>query len=445
MEALMGKSAAGVSARLLPEYEFAEPSRGSSATVSGAVFNLSTTIIGAGIMSIPATLKVLGVGPAVALILAVALLCDVSVEILLRHNNSGEAMSYASIMAESFGRAGATVAQACIVLNNVGILIMYLIIIGDVLSGNQSEGAGHLGVLQEWFGGHWWNSRSAALLFTLVFVLLPLLLLRRVDSLRFSSAVSVFLAVVFVAISSTMALYALYRGTTRTPRLLPDFSSRASFYELFTAAPVIVLAFTFHFNIHPIRAELQKSSDMTKAVRLSLILCSVIYATVGLSGYLLFGDATMADILSNFDRTSGFDVPPLVNDLVRLSYGLHLILVYPLLNFSLRINLDGLLFPRLRPLPNDDTRFVSMTLGLAALIYLAAIGIPNIWILFQIFGSTTSVCLSLIFPASIVLRDVHGIACRRDKMMAATMIALAAVTSAIAISSNLIGSIDSRK
>ncbi|CAA6661860.1 unnamed protein product [Spirodela intermedia] len=430
MEALMGKSAAGVSARLLPEYEFAEPSRGSSATVSGAVFNLSTTIIGAGIMSIPATLKVLGVGPAVALILAVALLCDVSVEILLRHTNSGEAMSYASIMAESFGRAGATVAQACIVLNNVGILIMYLIIIGDVLSGNQSEGAGHLGVLQEWFGGHWWNSRSAALLFTLVFVLLPLLLLRRVDSLRFSSAVSVFLAVV---------------GTTRTPRLLPDFSSRASFYELFTAAPVIVLAFTFHFNIHPIRAELQKSSDMTKAVRLSLILCSVIYATVGLSGYLLFGDATMADILSTSTEPPASTFPRWSTTSSGSVMVLHLILVYPLLNFSLRINLDGLLFPRLRPLPNDDTRFVSMTLGLAALIYLAAIGIPNIWILFQIFGSTTSVCLSLIFPASIVLRDVHGIACRRDKMMAATMIALAAVTSAIAISSNLIGSIDSRK
>ncbi|CAA7398230.1 unnamed protein product [Spirodela intermedia] len=443
MKTPTGQHAGGAQAPLLPEYELAEPSEG-SASVSGAVFNLSTSIIGAGIMSIPATLKVLGVGPAVVLILSVALLCDVSVEFLLRYTNSGKVMSYAGIMAESFGKAGATALQLCVILTNLGALIMYLIIIGDVLSGNQSEGAGHLGVLQEWFGDQWWNSRPAALLFTLVFVLLPLLLFRRVDSLRFSSAVSVFLAVVFVAISSTMALYALYRGTTRTPRVLPDFGSGTSFFELFTAVPVIVLAFTFHFNVHPIRAELQKSSDMTKAVRLSLILCSVIYATVGLSGYLLFGDATMADILSNFDRTSGSDVPSLVNNLVRLSYGLHLVLVYPLLNFSLRINVDGLFFPRSRPLPYDDTRFVSLTLGLAAFVYLAAIGIPNIWTLFQFFGSTTAVCLSLIFPASIVLRDIHGIARRQDKVVAATMISLAVATSAVAISSNVISFFNSR-
>ncbi|CAA6661861.1 unnamed protein product [Spirodela intermedia] len=426
MKTPTGQHAGGAQAPLLPEYELAEPSEG-SASVSGAVFNLSTSIIGAGIMSIPATLKVLGVGPAVVLILSVALLCDVSVEFLLRYTNSGKVMSYAGIMAESFGKAGATALQLCVILTNLGALIMYLIIIGDVLSGNQSEGAGHLGVLQEWFGDQWWNSarrRSSS----------P----SSSYSLRFSSAVSVFLAVVFVAISSTMALYALYRGTTRTPRVLPDFGSGTSFFELFTAVPVIVLAFTFHFNVHPIRAELQKSSDMTKAVRLSLILCSVIYATVGLSGYLLFGDATMADILSNFDRTSGSDVPSLVNNLVRLSYGLHLVLVYPLLNFSLRINVDGLFFPRSRPLPYDDTRFVSLTLGLAAFVYLAAIGIPNIWTLFQFFGSTTAVCLSLIF------RDIHGIARRQDKVVAATMISLAVATSAVAISSNVISFFNSR-
>lgn len=48
---------------------------------------------------------------------------------------------------------------------------------GDVLSGT---GPDHLGVLQGWFGVHWWNSRAVALIFIVVFVMLPLVLYRRV-------------------------------------------------------------------------------------------------------------------------------------------------------------------------------------------------------------------------------------------------------------------------
>lgn len=68
------------------------------------------------------------------------------------------------------------------------------------------------------------------------------------ESLRFSSAISVLLAVVFVGICSVMAIYALIEGKTKSPRLLPHLDNKTSFFDLFTAAPVIVTAFTFHFN-----------------------------------------------------------------------------------------------------------------------------------------------------------------------------------------------------
>lgn len=68
------------------------------------------------------------------------------------------------------------------------------------------------------------------------------------ESLRFSSFISVLLAVVFVVISSAMGIYALFKGTTKNPRWLPDFTGDVSFFDLFTAVPVIVTAFTFHFN-----------------------------------------------------------------------------------------------------------------------------------------------------------------------------------------------------
>ncbi|KAM7499422.1 hypothetical protein LguiA_023836 [Lonicera macranthoides] len=420
---------------LLPELDLPAEKRSS---VSGAVFNVSTSIVGAGIMSIPATLKVLGVIPALALIVLIAMLVDMSVEFMLRFTYSGDSITYAGLMKESFGRLGSVLVQICVMITNLGCLIIYLIIIGDVLSGNQpDEVSVHLGVLQEWFGIHWWNSRAFALLFALVVILLPLVLFRRVESLRFSSAISVLLAVVFVGICSAMAISSLFQGKTKSPRLLPQLDNQASFFNLFTAVPVIVTAFTFHFNVHAIGVELGKPADMTTAVRISLLLCATIYFTIGIFGYLLFGDSIKADILVNFDQGSGSAVGSLLNDVVRLSYAFHLMLVFPLLNFSLRSNIDELFFPNKTLLAKDSKRFMFLTLVLLAFSYLAAIAIPNIWLFFQFMGSTSAVCLAFIFPGAIALRDVHNIATRRDKVIAATMIILAAVTSAIAICSNI--------
>lgn len=101
------------------------------ASVSGAVFNVSTSIIGAGIMSIPATLKVLGVAPALGLIAVIAWLADVSVEFLLRFTNAGQSVTYAGVMRESFGTAGSVAVQVSVMITNLGCLIIYQIIIGN--------------------------------------------------------------------------------------------------------------------------------------------------------------------------------------------------------------------------------------------------------------------------------------------------------------------------
>ncbi|KAG5240032.1 amino acid transporter family protein [Salix suchowensis] len=425
--------ATGIHAPLLQEKKQGEK----RASVYGAVFNVSTSIIGAGIMSIPATLKVLGVIPAFLLITIVAWLVDISVKFLLRYTHSGDTTTYAGVMREAFGRVGSVSVQVCVMITNLGCLIIYLIIIGDVLSGNVHDGSVHLGVLQEWFGIHWWNSRAFALLVVVIFVMLPLVLFRRVESLRFSSAISVLLAVVFVGICSVMAICALVEGKTKSPRLLPHLDNKTSFFDLFTAVPVIVTAFTFHFNVHPISFELSRPSDMVSAVKISLLLCAAIYFSIGIFGYLLFGESIMADILINFDQSSDTAIGALLNDIVRLSYAFHLMLVFPLLNFSLRANIDELLFPRKLLLAKDSIRFVSLTLVLLVFAYLAAIEIPNIWYFFQFMGSTSAVCLAFIFPGAIVLRDVHSISTAQDKIMAAVMIILAVATSTIALSTSI--------
>lgn len=436
-----GGNYGGVTAPLLPEVRSTDGNEEviEGASIRSAIFNISTGMIGAGIMSIPATFKVLGLFPSFGVILILALLVEVTVEFLLKYTRHSALKnpSYGSLMAESFGKPGAVALQVCVTLTNFGALIIYLIIIGDVLSGNQSGQSVHLGVLQEWFGVHWWTSRASTLLFVVLVVLLPLLLLRRIDSLQHASAISIVLAVLFVFICSAMAIQAIWGGKAKHIRLLPDISHEFSSFDLFTTIPVIITAFACHVSVHPIRSELGKPSEMTMAVRLSLVLCILIYFTVGSFGYLLFGDSIMADMLLNFNKVSDSAVGSLINVIIRLSYAMHLMLVFPVINFSLRVNVDELLFPKRSMLATDNARFFFLTCSILAFAYLAAIAIPNIWYFFQFMGTTTVVCLMFIFPSSIILRDVHSIAAVQDKAMAVVVIILALGTSLIAISSNV--------
>ncbi|CAO2816981.1 unnamed protein product [Amaranthus hypochondriacus] len=411
------------------------------ASTSGAVFNVSTTMVGAGIMSIPATFKVLGVFPALFLIVVVAFLANLSANFLLRFTYSddtksfsGETMTYGGVMKESFGSIGSLLVQISVIITNWGCLVVYLIILGDVFCGSERGETLHLGILQEWFGSQWWNTRPYALLAIVVCVLLPLVLFRRVESLKYSSALSILLAVFFVCISLVMAISALVQGKTEKPRLFPDLNGQFSFFNLFTAVPVIVTAFTFHFNVLPITSELGNPSKMEKALKISLILCVAIYFSIGLFGYLLFGDSIASDILVNFDRSSE---SPLLNDVVRLSYALHLVLVYPMVNFPLRMFIDELVFPKKPVLANDNFRFISLTSVILSLSYLAAIVIPDIWIFFQYVGSTAIVLIVFIFPAAITLRDVRGIFSLQDQIIAVIMVILAVLTSTISISTNI--------
>lgn len=410
-------------------------------SIPGAVFNVSTTMIGAGIMSIPATIKVLGIVPGFLVIVLVAIITDITVEFMLRYSACDQSITYAGMVSESYGKLGSLAAKICIIITNLGVLVIYFIILGDVLCGSASKGVDqvHAGVLQEWLGFHWWTSRPFALFIFSFFLILPFLLYRRIDSLRYSSGVSILLALVFVAISSSMAFYALWSGESQSLRLFPDFS-KVSFLDIITTIPIFVTGFGFHPYVHPIRAELREAGDMKMAVRYSLIICVAIYFATGFFGYLLFGDSIMTDMLVNFDQSSNTHAGRLLNDIVRLSYAVHLALVFPVINFSMRLNIDELLFSNddNKPeLASDTPRFMGLTLSLFAVTYVVAVAIPNIWYFFQFLGSTTIVTLAFIVPPAIILRDKHGIATTKDRVLAAVVAILAAVTSGIAIWTNL--------
>ncbi|KAB5561041.1 hypothetical protein DKX38_005998 [Salix brachista] len=427
------------------------------ASFTGAVFNLSTTIVGAGIMALPAIMKVLGLVLGVALIIFMAFLTEASIEMLLRFSRVGKSASYGGLMGDAFGKTGRIMLQVAVLINNIGVLIVYMIIIGDVLSGTSSSGSHHAGVLEGWFGEHWWNARAFVLLVTTLFVFSPLACFKRIvflapctdsgdleywpdgffnNSLSYTSALSVALAVVFLVITMGITIVKLINGSIAMPRLMPNVTDMTSFWKLFTTVPVLVTAYICHYNVHSIDNELEDSAQIKPVVRTALALCSSVYIMTSIFGFLLFGDATLDDVLANFDTNLGIPYSSLLNDAVRVSYAAHLMLVFPIVFFPLRLNLDGLIFPSAQPFHQANMRFALVTIGLVVLIFLGANFIPSIWDAFQFTGATAAVCLGFIFPASITLRDRHNIATKRDKILCVFMIVLAVFSNAMAIYSD---------
>lgn len=266
-----------------------------------------------------------------------------------------------------------------------------------------------------------------------------------IDSLRYTSALSVALAVVFVVITAGIAIVRLIEGTVEIPKLFPELDGTNSIWELFTAVPVVVTAYICHYNVHSIDNELEDRTQTKPIVQTSLALCSSVYIATSFFAYLLFGEGTLADVLANFDSNLHIPFSSVFNDVVRVSYVVHIMLVFPIVFFALRLNLDGLLFPTARHISRDNRRFAIITGSLLAVIYLAAIFIPSIWDAFQFTGATAAVLIGFIFPAMIILRDPYGIATKRDKILALTMIVLAVLSNSVALYSDALNIIFHRK
>ena len=68
------------------------------------------------------------------------------------------------------------------------------------------------------------------------------------DSLRYSSALAVALAVVFLVITAGITIIKFFYGSIAMPRLLPNITDITAIWNLFTVVPVLVTAFICHFN-----------------------------------------------------------------------------------------------------------------------------------------------------------------------------------------------------
>ncbi|KAG8485586.1 hypothetical protein CXB51_018999 [Gossypium anomalum] len=180
---------------------------------------------------------------------------------------------------------------------------------------------------------------------------------------------------------------------------------------------------------------------MNQVGRITTALCVVVYASTAISGYLLFGKDTEGDVLTNFDRNLGICFSTALNYIVWVDYILHLVLVFPVIHFSLRQTVDNLVFEGSAPLTESRKRSLALTEILLVLIYIGSTMIPNIWTAFKFTGATTVVSLGFTFPALIALKisqqEESMSLSRVEKFLSWLMLILAVIVSIAGIIGNI--------
>lgn len=181
---------------------------------------------------------------------------------------------------------------------------------------------------------------------------------------------------------------------------------------------------------------------MNRVGRITTAVCIVVYAFTAVSGYLLCGQGTESDVLINFDKDLGIRFSSALNYIVRVGYILHLVLVFPVVHFSLPQTVDALLFEGYAPLLEiSRKRFLGLTAILLVLIYFGSTMIPNIRTAFKFTGATTAVSLGFIFPSLIALRlgPQGGGLNFGEKFLSWLMLILAIVVGIVGVIGNIYG------
>lgn len=169
-----------------------------------------------------------------------------------------------------------------------GACIGYIVIIGDITTP-------FLNLLGNWeYNAYAW--RIALMALVSVFILWPLCLLKRIDSLRYTSFAAIACIFYLVGIIMIKANIQLKEIGVMEERIeYFEFSS-----EIFAVLPIIAFAYTFHMQIFPIMVEMKHREHITQAINSSIMICLTAYLMVGIFGYLTFYDDVKDNILNNY-------------------------------------------------------------------------------------------------------------------------------------------------
>lgn len=321
--------------------------------------NFLNSIIGAGIIGLPFALQECGFVAGMILLVGVAIVTDYTVRILVETGLRTGCTDYEGVAQYCFGKAGFFAVSLFMVFFAYGAMLAYLLIIGDTIpqafdtidSGNKIP---------------FLHNRELVIALVAVGCVLPLSCLRRVESLAWTSSLSIVCDLVLITIVAIRAGAAASDPNLYPPNGITASTEPAPFSlvgnRVFAGIGVMSFAFVCHHSSFIVFQSLRNPTAKRWATvtHLSLGMAVVLSMIMSLTGYLNFFSSTDPDILNNFSKD---DMTAAVS---RLLLAFTMIFTYPMEHFVVRHTLIATLTRGRTDNAHSDWRLIY---GLTALIW----------------------------------------------------------------------------
>ncbi|KNC52697.1 amino Acid/Auxin Permease family [Thecamonas trahens ATCC 50062] len=228
-----------------------------NASIISSWFNLTNTIVGAGVITLPYALRSAGTVAGGAFLLLTCCLSMFSFRLLVRLSDATGLFSYRDIAVEAYGPMMSKVCQLVLMLYTSGTCIGYGVLVGDFIPKVFEHWLAHDNLLCR---------RDFVIALVAICFMLPLSLLEKMDALKFSS----FLAL--MCVTYTLGVLVDHYHTAGTSSSVELVHLKPS---LMVAFPLLVVSFTAHYNALSFYQELKNrsTSRMHRVITYACMTC----------------------------------------------------------------------------------------------------------------------------------------------------------------------------
>lgn len=307
----------------------------------GKTVNLGNSIIGVSVLAMPYCFVQSGLLLSILLIVLSGFLTRLSCHFLLKSAFISRRRSFELMVHDVLGSTGRLLVELGLIGFLLGTCVAYFIMIGDLAPK----------IIAELFDLKYSRQlRIITIIFLSLFVALPLSLLRRVDSLTSFSLLSMILY-------SCLILKLMFETTDKLVMddIRPDKFDKFRFWNssgLLRTFPIFSMAMSCQTSLFEIFDNSVITSDLDALkrdngiIKKAIYMCSFVYITVGLLGYMAFHEQILyGNILLAFP-------PSFTTTLTKIGFVITLLMSFPLCLFPCRTSVHSLTIGKLKKSAN---------------------------------------------------------------------------------------------
>jgi len=293
---------------------------GYNGSLFSSVLTMCTTRFGAGMLTIPYALATVGLGNGIITLVFFGFMSFFTLNLLITCAKvmGGRNVSFFSISSRTYPRLS-IIFDLAIGIKCFGVSVSYLVIVGELLPKVTLGFFPNISKDSIFLTGLFWITLC-------MLIVIPLSFQKNLSSLKYASTISL-IAVTYISLlvayfffkgnkpiktiddgytpSSLLALNTTDDATIPVRNQIEYFKWSVDFFRVL---PIFVFAYTCHQNLFTIFNEMKitsRHSDnrhtktrLTTVFAISIALC--VYLTIGITGYLTFGNNTKSNIISMY-------------------------------------------------------------------------------------------------------------------------------------------------